>query len=60
MLTRDNADAIGLRDRGQIAPGLKADLNLIDYDRLTLDSPSCATIYPPGAVDSPNAPTATP
>ena len=35
-LTRDPARAIGLNDRGLIAPGYKADLNIIDYDRLKI------------------------
>ena len=38
-LTATPARAIGLRDRGVIAEGLKADLNVIDYDRLRLHQP---------------------
>ena len=38
-LTRDSATAIGLHDRGVIAPGYKADINVIDYDRLQLRPP---------------------
>ncbi len=38
-LTRDNAAALGLHDRGVIAPGRKADLNVIDYPRLRLHAP---------------------
>ncbi|MBL8359035.1 MAG: amidohydrolase family protein [Rubrivivax sp.] len=34
MLTARNADHLGLADRGRIAPGLRADLNLIDPARL--------------------------
>ncbi len=33
-LTRDPAAAIGLMDRGVLAPGYKADINVIDYDKL--------------------------
>jgi N-acyl-D-aspartate/D-glutamate deacylase len=33
--TLDNARALGFTDRGAIAPGLKADLNVIDLDRLS-------------------------
>ena len=33
-LTRDPAAAIGLNDRGVLAPGYKADINVIDYDGL--------------------------
>jgi N-acyl-D-aspartate/D-glutamate deacylase len=32
--TQDNARAVGLADRGVIAPGYKADLNVIDFDKL--------------------------
>jgi N-acyl-D-aspartate/D-glutamate deacylase len=35
-LTADNANAVGLLDRGVIAPGRKADINVIDYDQLQL------------------------
>lgn len=38
-LSRRNALAVGLADRGLIAPGLKADINLIDYDALRLGAP---------------------
>jgi N-acyl-D-amino-acid deacylase len=37
--TRDTAEVYGLNDRGLLAPGLKADLNLIDLDALALDAP---------------------
>src|SRR5690606_16020230 len=33
-LSRRNALAVGLDDRGLIAPGFKADINIVDYDRL--------------------------
>ena len=39
MLSSANADWIGLTDRGRIAPGLRADLNVIDLDKLTLPPP---------------------
>ena len=35
-LTQRTATELGLHDRGRIAPGLKADINIIDYDRLGL------------------------
>ena len=38
--TADTAHWIGLHDRGLIAPGYRADLNVIDYDRLTLHRPT--------------------
>ncbi len=37
--TRDTAVAMGLLDRGLIAPGYKADLNVIDFDKLRLHPP---------------------
>jgi N-acyl-D-aspartate/D-glutamate deacylase len=38
-MTGATADAVGLADRGRIKPGLKADLNVIDHDRLTVGRP---------------------
>ncbi|HEY0184058.1 MAG TPA: amidohydrolase family protein [Rhodopila sp.] len=38
-LTSDNAAAIGLHDRGVLAPGYKADINVIDFDRLAVHAP---------------------
>lgn len=38
-LTLDPAQAYGFADRGRIAPGLKADLNVIDMDNLRLPAP---------------------
>lgn len=43
--TRETAEAVGLLDRGVIAPGYKADLNIIDYGRLTLHRPGSPTIF---------------
>ena len=48
MLTSDTAEAVGLRDRGRIATGYKADLNVIHYDRLGLDRPYPAYTLPGG------------
>ncbi|MFM0394950.1 N-acyl-D-amino-acid deacylase family protein [Paraburkholderia phytofirmans] len=45
-LTRDGARAVGLHDRGVLAPGYKADLNVIDHDRLTLHSPRLVVDLP--------------
>lgn len=36
---RRTAASVGLHDRGVIAPGFKADLNVIDYDRLQVRAP---------------------
>jgi len=47
-LSRDTAHAVGLRDRGIIAPGYKADLNLVDLDRLHLHAPEVAHDLPSG------------
>ena len=37
--TRDTAEQYGLLDRGLLRPGLKADVNVIDLDRLSLPAP---------------------
>tara|TARA_B100000676_G_scaffold313514_1_gene395924 strand:+ start:15267 stop:17006 length:1740 start_codon:yes stop_codon:yes gene_type:complete len=47
-LTWNNAAAIGLSDRGRIAPGFRADINVIDYDALTLQSPEVHYDLPAG------------
>ena len=47
-MTRDNALALGLDDRGLLQPGYKADLNVIDYDRLTLHCPEPVYDLPAG------------
>jgi N-acyl-D-aspartate/D-glutamate deacylase len=47
-LTWDNARALGLLDRGRIAPGLKADLNVIDHARLRLHVPRVVYDLPAG------------
>ena len=46
--TSDTAQAVGLHDRGIIAPGMKADLNVIDYDRLALERPVMKFDLPAG------------
>jgi len=45
---RDTAETVGLYDRGLLAVGYRADLNVIDYDRLTLQSPEVAYDLPTG------------
>jgi N-acyl-D-aspartate/D-glutamate deacylase len=47
-VTRDSAFAIGLQDRGVIAPGYKADLNVIDYDGLRVSVPRVVYDLPSG------------
>ena len=46
--TSDTARAVGLMDRGAIAPGMKADLNVIDFDRLRVNAPRMAFDLPAG------------
>jgi N-acyl-D-aspartate/D-glutamate deacylase len=48
MQSRDTAAALGLHDRGLVRPGLRADLNVIDYDRLRLHAPQVAYDLPAG------------
>ena len=45
---RETAAAVGLRDRGVLAPGMKADVNVIDFDRLRLRPPEMAYDLPAG------------
>lgn len=47
-LTHDTAALVGLNDRGVIAPGYNADLNIIDYARLKLGQPRIAFDLPEG------------
>jgi N-acyl-D-aspartate/D-glutamate deacylase len=44
----DTARALGLTDRGLLRPGLRADVNLIDLDRLALLPPDVAHDLPAG------------
>ena len=46
--SRDTAVALGLRDRGVLAPGYKADLNVVDFDRLELRAPEIRHDLPAG------------
>ena len=47
-LTMDNAHALGLHDRGVVAPGRKADINVIDHARLNLRAPHVVYDLPAG------------
>jgi N-acyl-D-aspartate/D-glutamate deacylase len=47
-LTEEPARALGLNDRGRLAPGFKGDLNVIDLDKLRLHAPSVAYDLPAG------------
>src|SRR5579871_1026439 len=46
--SRKTALSVGLHDRGVIAPGFKADVNVIDYDRLHLHPPKVHYDLPVG------------
>ena len=48
MLTSTPATTARLGDRGRLAPGYKADINVIDYDRLTLANPRVVRDLPAG------------
>lgn len=45
---RESARAVGLLDRGVIAPGYRADINLIDFDKLQLQPPHMVFDLPAG------------
>ena len=45
---RATAEAVGLLDRGLLAPGYKADVNVIDFDHLTLQPPEMVHDLPAG------------
>jgi len=46
--TRDTARAVNLLDRGVIAPGMKADLNMIDFANLRVRAPEMVRDLPAG------------
>lgn len=48
MQAYDTARYIGLTDRGAVAPGQRADLNIIDFDRLKLRRPEMRKDLPAG------------
>jgi N-acyl-D-aspartate/D-glutamate deacylase len=48
-MTSDTARLYGLGDRGVLAPGYKADVNVIDFDRLNLRLPELVFDLPGGA-----------
>lgn len=47
-MTGATATLIGLDDRGRLAPGLRADINIIDLDRLALSEPEVHYSLPSG------------
>jgi N-acyl-D-aspartate/D-glutamate deacylase len=48
MLTQRNAAWMGMADRGVVTPGLRADLNVIDFDALKLGRPYVVHDLPAG------------
>ncbi len=46
--TRETARAVGLLDRGTLEPGMRADVNVVDYDALTLHKPEMVFDLPAG------------
>ncbi len=48
MQTHDTARCVGLEDRGTLQVGMKADLNLIDFDALQLETPEIVFDLPAG------------
>ena len=48
-LSLKNAELYGLNDRGSIAVGKRADINVIDFDRLALHMPRIAHDLPKGS-----------
>ncbi len=47
-ISRDTAEVYGLHDRGMLAPGMKADVNVIDFDTLRLHRPEAVYDLPLG------------
>jgi N-acyl-D-aspartate/D-glutamate deacylase len=47
-LTSETADFYGFHDRGRLRPGMKADINVIDFDGLHLHSPKMIFDLPAG------------
>jgi N-acyl-D-aspartate/D-glutamate deacylase len=48
MQTHDTARCVGLDDRGTLEVGMKADLNIIDFDELQLEAPQIIFDLPAG------------
>jgi N-acyl-D-aspartate/D-glutamate deacylase len=48
MQTQKTAELVGLQDRGVLKPGYKADVNIIDFDHLTLHEPEVINDLPAG------------
>ncbi len=48
MHTQETANCVGLRDRGTLELGKKADINLIDFDALEMETPRITFDLPAG------------
>ena len=48
MQTKETAELVGLHDRGLLQPGYKADINIINFDELTLHEPFVTYDLPAG------------
>ena len=46
--TRDTALTVGLADRGVLRPGMRADINVIDFDNLGVRAPQIVNDLPAG------------
>jgi N-acyl-D-aspartate/D-glutamate deacylase len=49
-MTQDCANLLGLTDRGRLSPGLRADINVIDYDQINLRIPHARHDLPAGGL----------
>ncbi len=47
-MTKDTADLYGFSDRGTLAPGMRADINIIDAENLKLEPPEMVFDLPAG------------
>jgi N-acyl-D-aspartate/D-glutamate deacylase len=47
-MTQQPANVIGFNDRGVIAPGMKADINVIDFENLAMHAPEIVSDLPGG------------
>ncbi len=48
LQTQKTARSVGLLDRGELSPGMKADINIIDFERLRLHTPEVIYDLPAG------------
>ncbi len=47
-MTKDSANLLGICDRGTLEPGMRADVNVIDFDNLVLHAPEMVFDLPAG------------